>query len=82
MYKIILKIDGMKCSMCEAHINDLIRKNFKIKKVNSSHKKNEALIFSEEIISLESLNKAFDDSGYLINNYEIGQATKTLLGWK
>ena len=26
MFKTILKIEGMRCSMCEAHINDLIRK--------------------------------------------------------
>ena len=26
----ILKIDGMMCGMCESHMNDVIRKNFKI----------------------------------------------------
>ena len=40
MYKTTLKIDGMMCSMCEAHINDVIRKNMKeAKKVSSSHSK-------------------------------------------
>ena len=34
MVKTVLKIDGMMCGMCEAHMNDLIRKNFKVKKVN------------------------------------------------
>ena len=39
MYKTTLKIDGMMCSMCEAHINDVIRKNMKeAKKVSSSVK--------------------------------------------
>ena len=44
MIKTTLKIDGMMCGMCEAHMNDVIRKNFKVKKVdrkstrlNSSH---------------------------------------------
>ena len=32
-------INGMMCGMCESHINDVIRQNFKIKKVTSSHKK-------------------------------------------
>lgn len=36
MVKTVLKIDGMMCGMCEAHMNDLIRKNFKVKKVTSS----------------------------------------------
>ena len=33
MIKTTLKIDGMMCGMCEAHMNDLIRKNFKVKKI-------------------------------------------------
>ena len=36
MIKTTLKIDGMMCGMCESHMNDVIRKNFKIKKVTSS----------------------------------------------
>ena len=27
MYKYLLHIDGMMCGMCEAHVNDLIRKD-------------------------------------------------------
>ncbi len=42
MLKYTLKIDGMKCGMCEAHICDIIRKNIEAKKVKASHKKNEA----------------------------------------
>ena len=33
MLKTVLKIDGMMCGMCESHMNDLIRKNCKVKKV-------------------------------------------------
>ena len=36
MIKTTLKIDGMMCGMCESHMNDLIRKNFQVKKVTSS----------------------------------------------
>ena len=28
--QIIIKIDGMKCGECESHVNDIIRRNFKI----------------------------------------------------
>ena len=39
MIKTTLKIEGMMCSMCEAHINDVIRKAVPgAKKVSSSHK--------------------------------------------
>ena len=36
MVKTIVGIDGMMCGMCESHMNDAIRNNFKVKKVNSS----------------------------------------------
>ena len=35
MIKTTLKIDGMMCGMCESHMNEVIRKNFKVKKVSS-----------------------------------------------
>lgn len=33
MFRTVVKIDGMMCGMCEAHINDAIRRNFNVKKV-------------------------------------------------
>ena len=29
MEQIIAKIDGMMCGMCESHMNDMVRNNFK-----------------------------------------------------
>ena len=49
MLKITLGIDGMQCSMCEAHINDTIRRS-PVKKVTSSHSKIR-LSFSQRRIS-------------------------------
>ena len=34
MYEIILGVEGMRCGMCEAHVNDAIRNNFKVKRLN------------------------------------------------
>ena len=48
MKKTTLKIDGMMCGMCEAHINDAIRAAFPIKKISSSHSKGECVIISED----------------------------------
>ena len=39
MVKITLEVEGMACGMCEAHVNDVIRKVFPVKKVTSSHTK-------------------------------------------
>ena len=43
MVKITLDIDGMACGMCEAHINDAVRKAFAVKKVSSSYTKKKTL---------------------------------------
>lgn len=33
MEKITVKIDGMMCGMCESHMNDTFRQNFKVKRL-------------------------------------------------
>ena len=47
MNKYILKINGMRCSMCESHINDSIRKRIDAKKIKSSHSKNETIVITD-----------------------------------
>ena len=64
MVKTILKIDGMMCGMCEAHINDVIRSEFKIKKVSSSHSNGETVIISESELDEQSLRDAIAKTGY------------------
>lgn len=66
MFKITLKIDGMMCGMCESHINDVIRKNFAVKKVTSSHSKGKTEIIAEKTISEEDLRKAIGETGYTL----------------
>ena len=65
MYKITLKIDGMMCGMCEAHISDVIRKTVPdAKKVSASHSKGIATFLSEVIPSEEELKEAINKTGY------------------
>lgn len=68
MKKITLKIDGMACSMCEAHINDCIRQNFSVKKVTSSHSKGETVIIVDTEPDKEKLQKAITDTGYTLKD--------------
>lgn len=68
MIKTTLKTDGMACTMCEAHINDTVRNNFKIKKVSSDYKKGETLIISDDSLDREKLCKAIEDTGYKITD--------------
>ena len=65
MTKMTLKIDGMSCSMCEAHINDLIRKTVPgAKKVTSSHARGEASFLTEEAVDESRLREAVAATGY------------------
>ena len=47
MIETTVKIDGMMCGMCEAHVSDVIRSKFNIKKVSASHSKGQAVILSD-----------------------------------
>ena len=84
MIKTTLKIDGMMCSMCEAHINDVIRKAVPgAKKVAASHTKGEAGFLTEEAVDENTLKEAIAATGYTCTAvtsepYE----KKGLFGWK
>ena len=65
MYKTVVSIDGMMCSMCEAHICETIRKAVPAaKKVAASKGKKEASFLTEEAVDLDALKAAVDATGY------------------
>ncbi|MDO4863944.1 MAG: cation transporter [Ruminococcus sp.] len=70
MTKTTLKIDGMMCGHCEAHVNDTVRNNFAVKKVESSHKKGTTEIISEEPIDVDKLKAAIEKDGYKVMSSE------------
>ena len=80
MEKIVVKVDGMQCGMCEAHVNDTIREAhvneavraaFPVKKVTSSHAKGETVILTEQDIDDAKLKEVIDKTGY-----EVGTVTR------
>lgn len=66
MQKITLKINGMMCGMCEAHVNDAIRRAFAVKKVTSSHRTGETVILTKGDIPDEKLTEALAATGYTL----------------
>ena len=65
MIKTTLKIDGMMCPMCEAHICDVIRRAVPgAKKVSASHAKGEAGFLTEEAVDETTLKNAIAATGY------------------
>ena len=64
MIQTTVRISGMTCSMCEAHINDTIRRAFSVEKVSSSHTKGKTVILSREPLDEAALRAAIDATGY------------------
>ena len=65
MVRTVLKIEGMSCGMCEAHICDVIRRAVPgAKKVSASHKRGEASFLSETPAEEAPLKAAIAATGY------------------
>ena len=68
MIQTTVKVDGMMCGMCEAHVNDAVRKAIPVKKVSSSHTKGETVILSEETPDENILRDAINATGYEVKS--------------
>lgn len=65
MIQTTIRINGMACSMCEAHVADTIRKAYPdAHRVSASHIKGIATFLREEEPSEELLRKAISETGY------------------
>lgn len=65
--EIVLHVEGMKCGMCEAHINDVVRRSAKVKSVKSSHRTGEVKIRYEKEIDVDAIKEAIRKEGYGVN---------------
>lgn len=71
LFEYHLTIDGMMCGMCEAHVNNIVIKNFpQVQKVKSSARKNLTKIISPVPIDLDELKSKIDETGYIVKNIE------------
>ena len=65
MIRTTVKIDGMMCGMCEAHVCDAIRNALPYaKKVSASRSKGEATFLSEETPDEQAIRYAIAATGY------------------
>ena len=74
MVKITLGVEGMMCPHCEAHVNDDIKKAFKVENVVSDHNTNSTVITAAEAIGEEDLRKVIAEAGYTLTAYAAEQA--------
>lgn len=71
MKRITMKIDGMMCGMCEAHVCDAIRKAVpSARKVKASRHKKEASFLTDAAIDTDFLKAAVDATGYICQDIE------------
>lgn len=76
MVKITVGVEGMQCGMCEAHVNDAVRKAFPVKKVTSSHTKNQTVILSEQPVGEQALRDVIRQAGYEMTSFTSGPYEK------
>ena len=65
MIRTVLKIEGMMCGMCEAHICDAIRKTVpSARKISASRGRKEAAFLTEDAVDAKVIKDAIDATGY------------------
>lgn len=80
MNQYVFTVKGMRCGMCESHINDVIRKNNKIKKVKSSHLRDETVVISDDL-DCDKVKSLIKGLGYDVDdNVIVSEYKKKILG--
>lgn len=67
MVKVVAKVEGMACGMCEAHVNEAIKKAFEVKEVTSSHKDKVTEIIVESPLDEAKVKEVIEAEGYTVN---------------
>ena len=70
MLKITLEVEGMRCGMCETHVNDVVRRVDGVKKVKSSHAKGRTEVIAEDGTNVGLIKEAIAKQGYGVGKVE------------
>ena len=68
MFKIVVKVEGLKCPNCEKHANEAVKEAFPVKKVTSSYADKETVIISKEDLDDEKLIAVIEEAGYQVTD--------------
>ncbi len=76
MLKIELKVEGMHCGMCEAHVNDAVRKAApEAKEVKSSAAQGTTSFLAETDRS-QTVKEAIEELGYRVTDVAVAEYEK------
>ncbi|MCR5294573.1 MAG: heavy-metal-associated domain-containing protein [Lachnospiraceae bacterium] len=77
MIRTTVGVDGMMCSMCEAHVNEALRRALpEAKRITSNRGKKQTEILSEEPVDVEKIRTAIETTGYRYLGAESGPYRK------
>ena len=65
--KMVVKVDGMMCSMCETRINEIVYRNFDVKKAAADRKKGCVVILSEKMPEPDRIREVIEETGYTVS---------------
>lgn len=82
MKKYIIGIDGMRCPMCEQHVEEAVKKKLPLHKAKANHRKNVLTVYSEADLSEADFKAALDPTGYRTLSFKVETATKTIFGYR
>ncbi len=68
MIQTTLGIEGMACGMCEAHVNDAIRRSFNVKSAKSSRRKKTCVVVSDQPLDHDRVTSVIDELGYKLTS--------------
>lgn len=74
-----LKLDGMRCPMCEEHVNHVVRQVKGVHKANASYRKNRVCIVMDGDTEREAIIHAITSQGYRVLEQEEKPYTKKSL---
>ena len=64
--EVTVKIEGMMCPHCEAHVKKALEEIDGVVLAVPSHEKNEAIVTLNKEVPLETLHKAITEAGYKV----------------
>lgn len=82
MNKYIIGIDGMRCGMCELHVEETIAKAIWVKRVKASRYKKNVMVFTELSLNEDDFKDIINSTGYRLTTFKRCAAHKTFFGWR
>ena len=64
--EVVLKIDGMMCPHCEAHVKKALESITGVVNAQASHKEKKAVVTLSENVDIKVLENAVTEAGYKI----------------